>query len=548
MTSPSVVVPRPWSPWSPWWLGIAVLTGCSAASHDAAADREVAAILGTADSEVLGNRSDWVVQPAVAPEPPKPEPPKPAAGQPQAAPKKEPAPMLPPVDTEHYDLPRALATAVAANRDYQTRKEALYQQGLSLSLTRFDFGPQLNATVSSVWSGQQQGPGQHQLQALVTASQLLPTGGTLALTGSASGIRQFGGDAGDPAYSSSLGGLLTQPLLRGAGYDVSHEPLIQAERSLIYAVRDFELFREGFAIDVARRFFDLQTQRKTLANEDTNYQSAVFDRGKAEALQRVGRNGEQEVFRARRRAIEAKDQLINATAAYDRALDEFKILLGLPTTAMIDIVEVEPPYEPVRIEVASAVAAARHNRLDLITDKQRVEDAERALAISGDDLLPRLDLVATAGLGGADPVFEAARPRQWNSSVGLVLTVPLQQLPQRNRHRSAGIDLEQARRSLAQHADQLDLLIRDELRQLRSTEEQIELQKEQITQEQAAVTVTQIRYEAGKLENRDLLEARQALVDAQNALIQLKAGHFIGRLTLLKDLGVFFVDERGMWR
>src|SRR5262249_48826606 len=198
MTSPSVLAFR-WSPRS--WPFVAVLTGCSVDSYDAAADREVAAILGTADAEVLGNRSDWVVQPAVAPEPARsetdkkddnkddrkdaqpeparpeparpeparPEAPKPGAGQPQGAPQDPAAPMLPPPDTERSDLPRALATAVAANRDYQTRKETLYQQGLALSLVRFDFGPQVNATVASVWTDQLRGPGQHQLDAIVTA-------------------------------------------------------------------------------------------------------------------------------------------------------------------------------------------------------------------------------------------------------------------------------------------------------------------------------------------------------------------------------------------
>ena len=55
------------------------------------------------------------------------------------------------------------------------------------------------------------------------------------------------------------------------------ELLTQSERELVYAVRDFEVFREGFSIGVARTYFDLQSQRKTLANQDANYQAAVFE-------------------------------------------------------------------------------------------------------------------------------------------------------------------------------------------------------------------------------------------------------------------------------
>ena len=77
--------------------------------------------------------------------------------------------------------------------------------------------------------------------------------------------------------------------------------------------------------------------------------------------------------------------------------------------------------------------------------------------------------------------------------------------------------------------------------------QQIDLQVEQITQEQRAVTVTEIRYESGEASNRDLLDARQALIDAQNRLIDFKADHFIQQLNLRRDLGILFIDEKGMW-
>src|SRR5436190_293415 len=101
-------------------------------------------------------------------------------------------------------------------------------------------------------------------------------------------------------YGTSAGVTLSQPLLRGAGHDIAWEPLTQAERSLTYAIRNYEECRERFSIDIAREYYDLLTQQKTLANEDLNYANAVFDRRKAEALLQVGRNTDDQVFRARR--------------------------------------------------------------------------------------------------------------------------------------------------------------------------------------------------------------------------------------------------------
>ncbi|MCA8952013.1 MAG: TolC family protein [Planctomycetes bacterium] len=569
-----------------------LLTGCSLASWREDADREVDTILGDGIERVLGDRREWVQQPIALPPEAEPEPqPEPGANEagsqsaagatapddpqapdPQSAddqpadhqpgdPGKTPAIAVDtdpaamaaragdPVEPEElYDLERALRTAVQQNRDFLARREALYQAGLSLSLTRFNFGPQFNSAVSALWSDRKIGNPQNQGSLSFGGSQILPTGGTLALTSSVNGIWPYGNQNVIDSYSSSINATLTQPLLRGAGYMVSHESLTQAERSLVYSIREFERFRENFSIQIARAYFDLVSQRQLLANEDTRYAGAVFDRRKAEALYQVDRNTQQEVFRARRDEIQAQDQLISARAAYDRALDEFKIQLGLATTAAIDVADAEPPYEPVRLEVDSAVAAARHNRLDLITQRQQVEDAERALQIAENGLLPNLDLSARYGVVGSGTDVNSARPENWSSSIGLEFDLPLQRKAQRNSYRNALISLEQARRGLTLQEDQLDLDIRDALRQLKSTEERVVLQEGQIRQEQAAVTVSEIRYEAGTVDNRDLLEARQALVNAKNALIRLKVDHFLARLSLLRDMGLFFVDDSGMWQ
>ena len=42
----------------------------------------------------------------------------------------------------------------------------------------------------------------------------------------------------------------TQPLLRGSAREVVLEPLTQAERNLVYSVRNFERFRRTFALPV----------------------------------------------------------------------------------------------------------------------------------------------------------------------------------------------------------------------------------------------------------------------------------------------------------
>ena len=60
--------------------------------------------------------------------------------------------------------------------------------------------------------------------------------------------------------------------------------------------------------------------------------------------------------------------------------------------------------------------------------------------------------------------------------------------------------------------------------------------------------IARIRFEAGEISNRDVVEAEEALLEAQNSLISAKVDYEIQRLQLLSDLGILFIDEQGMFK
>jgi outer membrane protein TolC len=546
------------------------LGGClSPEGYSGDADAEVAAMLDRAQSDVLGGREQDLLQPAPA-APPEPAPAAPAepgaqdpdTGQPDegahagSGQRATEAELTAPLDSTatdalRLDLATSLATAVGSGRDYQNRRESLFLTGLGVSLTRYNFGPVLNGTISALWSNSHAAPNDTALAGGLGVSSILPTGGTFGIEGSVSGS-QVGGnpDGGDPGYDSTLAFALTQPLLRGAGYLVSHEALTQAERNLVYAVRDFELFRQDFAIGVARDYYDLVSRRKRLVNLEQNWRDSVFDRNKSEALRQVDRNQDEDVFLARRREIDAENALLEARTDYQLALDDFKIALGLPTAAEVVVVDEEPPFRPVALDEASAVQVALANRLDLQSAREQLEDVERGLLIARDGLRPDLGLTLGYGLSDSAGALQHVTPEtdQWETSAALVLELPLDRQSERNAYRSAQIALDRGRRDLQLTFDSVERDVRAQLRGLKQVEQQIQLQTEQIAQEQRAVAVTQIRYESGDADSRDLLDARQSLVDAQNELINLKARHVIVRLTLLRTLGVLLLGDDGMWK
>lgn len=535
-------------------LALLLLAACRGPADFAAdADAEVRPMLDRVQTEVAAVRETAVRQPEPATPAAEEAGAGVAAGDPRAGRSSE-AELTGPLDSPspdalRLDLATSLATAVRSGRDYQNRREALFLEGLSLSLTRFNFGPILNATVSALWDDTEDGPNTLSGSGVFGVSEILSSGARLSLDARLSGS-QTGGDpqGGDPGYDSALGFDLTQPLLRGAGYLVSHEALTQAERDLVYEVRDFELFRQDFAIGVARDYYDLVSRRKRIANLEQNWRDAVFDRNKSEALRQVDRNQDEDVFLARRREIDSENALLEARTDYRLALDDFKISLGLPTATEVLLVEEQPPYEPVALDEDSAVEVALANRLDLLTARERLVDVERRLRIAENALLPDLGLTVGHGVRDSTGDLLQALPDEHETSAALVLELPLNRQAERNAYRSALISLDRARRDLQLTFDGVERDVRNQLRALRQTEQQIELQRQQIAQEQRAVAVTQIRYESGDADSRDLLDARQSLVDAQNELIDLQARHVIARLTLLRTLGVLFLGDDGMWK
>jgi outer membrane protein TolC len=579
------------------------LAGCTTPDeYTAQADAEVGPLLQQVQDQVSSVRESTVQQPEAAKEPepapaaqPAPEPaPQPAppaapdqappeqgaaepphteshAAEPPAAAQEAPAPaargaltadqsprsegrateaeLTAPLDSSspdalHLDLKTSLATAVTTGRDYIDHKESLYLDGLSLTLTRYNFGPLLNGTVASIWNDSENGPGTINTTADFGVSQILDSGGTLTAGGNLGALTTTGGATG---YTSGVNVDLTQPLLRGSGYLVSHEALTQAERTIVYQVRDFELFREDYAIGVALDFFNLIRQRQRIKNDEQAWRDAVFDRRKTEAMRQVDRAGDNDLFLARREEINKESTLLSSRTNYKSTLDQFLIKLGLPTTTEVVVVDEEPPFEPVNLDEESAVSVALNNRLDLMSAREQVEDTERSVVIARDALQSDLALTAGAGLNGADGKLGGALPDTWEAHAGLTMVLPLNRQAERNAWRASLIALDRARRDLQLRFDEVERDVRDQLRQIKQTEQQIELEKEHISQEQRSVAVTQIRYESGDLGSRDLLDARQALTDAQNSLIDLLATHVVSRLQLMRTLGTLFLNQQGNW-
>lgn len=524
-------------------LALALAPGCTAADYERDADRAVEEILSDRTERTLGRREETVAHPAVrAPAPP-------AAAQPGdlvvPAEAAAPAPAKPP---RKLNLRDALAIAIESNREHIAQKEALYVTALGLTGTQYAFSPRVAAALAYTFGGDDSGAHADLANLSASVAQRLPWGGEASITAGSSFAT-----SSDPLlpnlFDSSVAIRLTQPLLRDAGHEVAWEALKQAERSVIYAIREFELFRENFSIDVASRFYNLVEQKQGLENQRRNLEDFVFGRKQAEALFSVGRTSELEVLRARRSELTSQNSLIEAEEGFRLALDRFRIFLGLPDTEAVDVQNEEPAFVSVDYDVESAVSVALENRLDWLNRREQLEDAERGVRIAKNGLLPDLTLSLGYDVSApGDRSFAHQGLDDGSYSAGLSLGIPLQRVNERNSYRAAQIGLARATRFVAQFKDDLVVSVRSTFRELERRKQSLEIQAQLITDQEKNVKIAQLRFDQGNFSNRDVVEAQQALLDAQNALIREKVGYEIARLGLLRDLGILFIDAKGMWK
>ena len=510
------------------------LSACSASDYARFADRHVAEVLDDRMHEVRERRENEVVYPGTD-----------DSSTSTGAGATAVDPDAPPLQ---LGLAECLTIATQTNRDFMTQREQLFLQTLSLLGSRHIYNPRLAASLSYLLAD---GEGLNRadtagLNASVT--KILPTGADVRLSYAASYADIDDGLPMGVSYGSGLTLSLDQPLLRGAGRLVALEPLRQAERNLYYEVRDFELFRQDFAVDVASRYYALVQQMREIENTARNYESFEFDRKQAEALFRVGRQPELNVLRSKRSELNAYNALLAARESFGLALDRFKVFLGLPVATPVEIVPQAPEFVPLHYNVDSAIDVAFVNRLDYLNRQEQLQDAERAVRISANALLPDLDLSLSYALDAAtSDDFGDRAPDLDSYDVGVTFGLPLDRRFQRNDYRASQITLTRAKRGLELFEENLRIDIRQAFRELARREQSQQIQAELIVDQERNVSIAQLRFERGEIPNRDVVEARQSLLDAQNSLIEEQVNYEIARLQLLRDLGVLFIDEKGIW-
>ncbi|MBL9077708.1 MAG: TolC family protein [Planctomycetes bacterium] len=448
-------------------------------------------------------------------------------------------------------LAQALDVAAENSRDFQRQKEQLYLSALSLTRSRHEFALRFGGGGSAAIDGTADQTADVTLGDDLSAA-VTSTAGTRVVVNFVNTFLRSVVHGGTFDGSSILGLTLTQPLLRGAGRRIVREPLTQAERDVVYAMRAFERFRAEFAVRVVGDYWNVVAQIADLRNVEANYQSLVQSREQIEELYRAGRRTVTDLGRAQQSEYAADAQRVAAKNRLQTSLDRFKLTLGLPVTAEVSLDPAELDQvtargvEAVDLTEATAVELALQRRFDHRTTVDEVEDAGRRILVAEDALGMALDFTAALNApaeSGSGLNLDWSRV---NWSAGFELDLALDRLVERNAYRSALIDFDLAVRSREQSEDQIAADVRSSLRNIQAALDSYRIQSVAVDLAAQRVEATTDLYAAGRVQALEKLDAQDALLQAQLDLTAATVDYAIARLQLMSDLEAIALDIQGL--
>jgi outer membrane protein TolC len=368
------------------------------------------------------------------------------------------------------------------------------------------------------------------VDANATLTRPLATGGSVAVTLDAPYTRVASaltpgapGDVGPiQAYQPSAQLAITQPLLRGRGYDVARAPQRQARALRDVAGWDMEDAATGLARDVSLAYWELAYQS---GDHELRIQSLEAARAQLRAVAAqidVGKQPPSASFEVEVSIAQREDEAIDSEGQIDARAADLARLLG-PEEARMPRSIVATDRPPAYATLASAVARALERNPTIASLHARAGAATIDVDVARSALLPQLDASLSGGpMGVATSAPAAFRSLSslggYTAQATLVFQEPVERRAGRGARDAA---VETVQRARLDESDARALVASEvaiETTALNSTARRIELLERAARTAALDVESETARFQANRSTSFDVLRRQQALTDV---LIQL---------------------------
>ena len=452
-------------------------------------------------------------------------------------------------------LAKAVEIATKYSRSYQSQKESLYTSALGLTSTRHQYERQWFGT----FDGQYRDTGGTESTTLSSQSGLdqafITAGGIIANAGLSIDWNRFLN--GDPysTLSSFLSASVTAPLLGNVAGKQAWESLTQAERNVLYSVRNFNRYRQTFVVSIINEYYRVLQAEERLKIARASYERQLRTAEQTQLEVDVGQRAQSEADRIRQDLLNAENSIVSNEQSYKQTLDSFKVTLSLPTDANITL----DPNELVALEelgvgepeytLDEAVEMALNLRLDLANTKDRLDDTGRALVLAAEGIGVQMELTGSSNVSSPSGETDYTRLQfhEGTYTLGFNTDLPFDQLSERNNYKRALINMQQSQRSYEEDLERVKLDVRQAYRDLVESTRSYEIQQISLKLAERRVEEQKLRLEFGSATVIDLQDSEDALVSAQNNYTNAIINYLNAKLSFYRDIGILEVKPDGMW-
>ncbi len=273
-----------------------------------------------------------------------------------------------------------------------------------------------------------------------------------------------------------------------------------------------------------------------------------------EARQRVGLATSIDVYRVQIERTAIRDQLESATEQLGLALDRFRFSLNLPPEETLRPTVPEAAVVPT-FDLEKEVTVAEARRADVRLAEENLNEAKRRLRLARHALLP--DLALQVGFEyrnytASPSITPLGSSSQWLFSFRTSADVSRD--VERANVQDALDQVAMAERNLLRTRQRVRDDVRMALRSLERARKQEAIQREQIRQASAKLSVAEAKFRNGLANNFDLLEAEVELRNARMTLLGARREVLAGVHRVMNSRGTYLdwiletygIDTRGL--
>ncbi|MFT3787232.1 MAG: TolC family protein [Tepidisphaeraceae bacterium] len=330
----------------------------------------------------------------------------------------------------------------------------------------------------------------------------------------------------NPSWESDLTVSVRQPILRGAGFDVSEQGIRVAfyadqqaqARTKLEVIRVIaEVDRAYWRLEAARRILAVRVQQRNLAQQQLDRVIRQVNAGTVAETERV---------RSEAGLSDTIEAIILADTDARQRQRELKALMNDPALPVDQntVIELSSPLSDVELEVDAPelVRRATTGRMELLDAELAIAAQTANVLAARNATLPLVSLQYTYGLNGLGPRFDDSLPTDLNYQdhrVGLQVEIPIGNEAARARLRSAL----NRRLQLLSTRDARVLSIRQEvldaIDRLNRDSQRVQAARQRVILNERLLAAEQRQFDQQLRTSTEVLAAQANLADAQSSLV-----------------------------